>query len=133
LFLLKKGEATGKMSDQYEDVIGRLDRLEKRVDNLEEQISMISQKEDVLDQTTAVLLEPPNAKHVVKKCATSLSPGERSFVETEEARVQLTNARRQTQAKSKPRALKRRRSQRKRNDKSDQSLRKRIFNKFNFL
>lgn len=124
------------MSHQYEDVIGRLDRLEKAVKNLEEQISMIQQRdkrEGMLYQTTTALLKPPDEKHVVKKCATSLSPGERSFVETEEARAQLTNVRRPTQAKSKPRVLKRRRSERKRNGKSDHSLRKRILNKLSFL
>ena len=121
------------MSDQYEDVIGRLDRLEKAVKNLEEQISMIQQREGMLYQTTSALLKPHDEKHVVKKCATRLSPGERSFVETEEARAQLTNVRRPTQAKSKPRVLKRRRSERKRNGKSNHSLRKRILNKLSFL
>jgi len=122
------------MRYQYEDVIGRLGRLEDIVKNLEERINRIQPIEGMSCRATPVLSKPSDEKHVVTKCATGLSAGERSFVETEEARAQLTNVRSQIdQAESKSRGLKRRRSERKRKGKSNPSLRKRILNKLTFL
>lgn len=124
------------MSDQSDEVMSRLDRLEEAVQILEERIDTIYPRENVAYQSMPALSKPADGKNVAKTRATNPSVDEKSFVETEETEGHLTNVGSQAsqvaQAESKSRGLKRRRSEKRRRNKSDQSLRKKILSKLNF-